>query len=154
MRAWEENALFRLRLNRPTQAWLQTARVLTAVGIYPSMQPERMHKGTHGRRIVGQDLAHARPAKLPLQRFLYKQTRRVHTPGECEPDQNEPEVTPEREQAATPEDLTRLFVERANAGDADGLVALCEPEAVLAFPPGQTSRGHDAIRGLSSRWSA
>ena len=34
--------------------------------------------------------------------------------------------------ARTPEDLTRLFVERANAGDADGLAALYAPDAVMA----------------------
>jgi len=45
-----------------------------------------------------------------------------------------------------PEDLSRLFVERANDGDVDGLVALYEPDAVLAFPPGQTSVGIRAIR--------
>ena len=38
-----------------------------------------------------------------------------------------------QERAAEPEDLARLFVERANAGDADGLAALYEPDAVLAF---------------------
>jgi ketosteroid isomerase-like protein len=54
----------------------------------------------------------------------------------------------EREQAARPEDLTRLFVERANAGDADGLAALYEPDAVLAYPPGMTTRGRDAIRAV------
>lgn len=54
----------------------------------------------------------------------------------------------ERTQAATPEDLAQLFVERANAGDADGLAALYEPDAVLAYPPGQTTRGRDAIRAL------
>ncbi len=57
----------------------------------------------------------------------------------------------DREQAATPEDLTRLFVERANAGDADGLAALYEPDAVLAFPPGKTTRGRDAIRAVYQR---
>ncbi|MGH3757802.1 hypothetical protein [Actinophytocola sp.] len=36
--------------------------------------------------------------------------------------------------ATTPDDLAHLFAERANAGDAAGLVALYEPEAVLAFP--------------------
>ena len=30
------------------------------------------------------------------------------------------------EKAMTPEDLTRLFVERSNAGDADGVAALYE----------------------------
>lgn len=51
-----------------------------------------------------------------------------------------------REKAAVPEDLGRMFIERANAGDVDGLVALYEPGAVLAFPPGQMSTGSDAIR--------
>jgi ketosteroid isomerase-like protein len=52
----------------------------------------------------------------------------------------------ERERAAQPEDLGRFFVERANAGDLDGLVALYEPDAVLAFPPGQVTTGSQAIR--------
>ena len=33
-------------------------------------------------------------------------------------------MTDGREPAAQPEDITRLFVERANAGDAEGLAAL------------------------------
>lgn len=52
------------------------------------------------------------------------------------------------ERAMSPEDITRLFVERANAGDIDGLVALYEPDAVMAFPPGSTTAGHAAIRKL------
>ena len=40
-------------------------------------------------------------------------------------------MTDGREPAAQPEDITRLFVERANAGDAEGLAALYEPDAVL-----------------------
>lgn len=48
--------------------------------------------------------------------------------------------------AEQPEDLSRLFVERANAGDVEGLVALYEPGAVLAFPAGQVTVGADAIR--------
>jgi uncharacterized protein (TIGR02246 family) len=47
--------------------------------------------------------------------------------------------------AQTPEDITRLFVERANAGDAQGLADLYEPDAVIAFPPGQLTKGRDAI---------
>lgn len=50
--------------------------------------------------------------------------------------------------ARTPEDLTRLFVERANAGDADGLAALYAPDAVMAFPPGSVTVGRDAIKGI------
>jgi len=53
-----------------------------------------------------------------------------------------------RERAAEPEDITRLFVERANAGDADGLAELYEPDAVLGFPPGRTTVGRDAIRAV------
>src|ERR1700733_1648850 len=53
---------------------------------------------------------------------------------------------PGPEPAMEPEDLGRYFLERANAGDVDGLVALYEPEAVLAFPAGQLSIGHEQIR--------
>jgi ketosteroid isomerase-like protein len=50
------------------------------------------------------------------------------------------------EAAAEPEDLGRLFLERASAGDVDGVVALYEPEAVLESPPGKVSTGVAAIR--------
>jgi len=50
------------------------------------------------------------------------------------------------EKAVTPEDLTRLFVERANAKDAAGIAALYEENAVMAYPPGQQTVGRDAIR--------
>ncbi|HLU97711.1 MAG TPA: SgcJ/EcaC family oxidoreductase [Thermobifida alba] len=53
-----------------------------------------------------------------------------------------------RETARTPEDLTRLFVQRANARDAEGIAALYEPDAVMAYPPGQVTKGRDAIRKL------
>jgi len=48
--------------------------------------------------------------------------------------------------AAKPGDLGRLFMELGNAGDVNGLVALYEPDAVLAFPPGQITIGRQAIR--------
>jgi ketosteroid isomerase-like protein len=59
-----------------------------------------------------------------------------------------PQVTrnAEPEPAAEPEDLGRYFIERANAGDVEGLVALYEPGAVLAFPAGRLTAGHDEIR--------
>jgi ketosteroid isomerase-like protein len=57
-------------------------------------------------------------------------------------------MTPRREQAAQPEDLARLFVERANAADADGLAELYELDAVLGFPPGRVTVGRDAIRAV------
>lgn len=53
-----------------------------------------------------------------------------------------------RETATQPEDLTRLFVERANEGDAEGIALLYEPDAVMAYPPGQTTVGRAAIRAL------
>jgi ketosteroid isomerase-like protein len=52
----------------------------------------------------------------------------------------------ERQRAEQPEDLGRFFVERANAGDLEGLVALYEPSAVLAVPGGAPTAGTDAIR--------
>jgi ketosteroid isomerase-like protein len=50
------------------------------------------------------------------------------------------------EPATEPEDLSRFVVERLNAGDVDGLVALYEPGAVLALPDGQVATGADEIR--------
>jgi ketosteroid isomerase-like protein len=50
--------------------------------------------------------------------------------------------------ARQPEDLTRLFVERANAGDAAGIAALYETHAVMAYPPGAVTVGREAIRVL------
>ncbi|WP_033247100.1 YybH family protein [Nocardia carnea] len=51
-----------------------------------------------------------------------------------------------REQAWQPEDLSRLVVERLNAGDVEGLVALYEPDAVLAIPGGGVAAGSSEIR--------
>lgn len=45
-----------------------------------------------------------------------------------------------------PEDLGRLFLERARAGDVEGVVALYEPGAVLATPTGEVVRGTAALR--------
>lgn len=53
--------------------------------------------------------------------------------------------------ARRPEDITRLFVEFSNAGDADAVAGLYEEDAVMAFPPGQVTRGRAAIRRL---WAA
>jgi uncharacterized protein (TIGR02246 family) len=53
-----------------------------------------------------------------------------------------------KEKARRPEDLTRLFVERANAGDAAGIAELYEPDAVMAYPPGSQTVGRDAIGEL------
>jgi ketosteroid isomerase-like protein len=55
---------------------------------------------------------------------------------------------PDREKAKRPEDITRLFVECANGGDAAGIAELYEVGAVMAYPPGATTVGRDAIRAL------
>lgn len=62
--------------------------------------------------------------------------------------------TPPRPVAARPDDLSRYFIERANAGDVDGLVALYEPTAVLAFPPGSVATGHAEIRRVYEQFVA
>jgi ketosteroid isomerase-like protein len=54
----------------------------------------------------------------------------------------------EYQKAHRPEDLTRLFVERANSGDAAGIAALYEPDAVMAYPPGGQTTGRAAIQEL------
>jgi SnoaL-like domain len=52
------------------------------------------------------------------------------------------------EKACKPEDLTALFVERSNNGDAAGVAALYEEDAVMAYPPGSQTVGRDGIRLL------
>jgi ketosteroid isomerase-like protein len=58
------------------------------------------------------------------------------------------------EPAREPNDLGRFFVERANAGDLEGLVALYTPDAVLEFPAGELAVGTDAIRATFERMLA
>jgi uncharacterized protein (TIGR02246 family) len=53
--------------------------------------------------------------------------------------------------AVEPEDVTRMVAERLNAGDAAGVAALYEPEAVLAYPPGQQTTGREAIKAVYQR---
>lgn len=63
---------------------------------------------------------------------------------EARPDDDRPDY----EKAYRPEDITRLFVERSNAGDAAGVAALYEVDAVLAYPPGSQTVGRAAIEQL------
>lgn len=56
--------------------------------------------------------------------------------------------------ATDPNDLATYFIDRANAGDIDGLVALYEPTAVLAFPPGALATGHAEIRKVYEQFLA
>ena len=54
----------------------------------------------------------------------------------------------EREHATQPDDLSRLIVERLNAGDVDGVGALYERHAVLALPDGRVATGAEEIRNV------
>lgn len=51
----------------------------------------------------------------------------------------------ELQRATEPEELSQFFLERANAGDVNGVAELYEPDAVLAGPD-QVSTGIQAIR--------
>lgn len=53
-----------------------------------------------------------------------------------------------QKKAQTPEEISRLFVELSNAGDADGVAGLYAEDAVMAYPPGRTTVGRAAIREL------
>ena len=85
-----------------------------------------------------------------------------HTPGQEENSESSREQNgrlgqeqnggPGRPKAENPADLARLFLARANAGDVDGVVALYEEDAVLAFPPGQITIGADAIWEVYERF--
>ena len=50
------------------------------------------------------------------------------------------------EPAKDPNDLEKLFVERANVGDVEGLVALYEPNAIVAYGNGEAAIGLNQIR--------
>jgi ketosteroid isomerase-like protein len=52
------------------------------------------------------------------------------------------------DKAMQPEDATRLVAERLNAGNAAGVAALYEPQAVLAYPADRPVTGRDAIQAL------
>jgi uncharacterized protein (TIGR02246 family) len=54
-------------------------------------------------------------------------------------------------EAREPEDVTRLIVERLNAGDAAGVAALYEPHAVLAYPADQPITGREAMQAIYQR---
>ncbi len=50
--------------------------------------------------------------------------------------------------AMDPQDLARFFLERANAGDVDGLAELYEPEAILVDAQGRQMVGMEEIRNF------
>ena len=57
-------------------------------------------------------------------------------------------MTEKRAQAQHPEDIARLFVERVNARDLDGILELFEPDALVAYPLDHPSQGTAALREL------
>jgi ketosteroid isomerase-like protein len=54
----------------------------------------------------------------------------------------------DQRRAMEPEEVTRLVVERLNAGDAAGVAALYEPQAVLAYPADRPTTGRGAIQAV------
>lgn len=52
------------------------------------------------------------------------------------------------ETARDTQDLARLLVSRANSRDVEGMVALYEPDAVLACGDGRVAVGRDEIRSF------
>jgi ketosteroid isomerase-like protein len=62
--------------------------------------------------------------------------------------------TESRKLATDPQELARLLVARANAGDVDGMVELYEPDAVLAVGGGSIARGAAQIRAFYANFLA
>lgn len=56
------------------------------------------------------------------------------------------------EPAKEPNDLERFFVERANAGDLEGLLALYEADATIADGKGAVAVGKEEIRTFLARF--
>ena len=54
--------------------------------------------------------------------------------------------TKKRKLAMDPQELAQLLVERANAGDIEGMIVLYEPDAVLAIGGGKMAHGAAQIR--------
>ena len=56
--------------------------------------------------------------------------------------------------AKNPNDLEKYFVERANAGDVEGLVSLYEPNAMLTDGKGEIAVGINQIRAFFIKFLA
>ena len=56
----------------------------------------------------------------------------------------------DQEPILDPQELEPLLIAKANAGDVDGMVALFEPNAVLAIGSGKVARGTAEIREFYS----
>ena len=62
--------------------------------------------------------------------------------------------TNNRKLAMDPQELAQLLVARANAGDVEGMVALYEPNAVLAIGGDKVADGIDQIRAFYTNFLA
>jgi ketosteroid isomerase-like protein len=61
-------------------------------------------------------------------------------------------MSPENHTLANdPQELAQLLVARANVGDVEGMVALYEPNAVLAIGGGRVARGTAEIRDFYTK---
>jgi uncharacterized protein len=94
-------------------------------------------RGAHSRKLAAV-VETARRLSVPHETMAG--TVPGHPEGAAMPDDGARDV------AAEPEDLGRLFLARASAGDVDGVVALYEPGAVLAGTPRGLAAGHAEIR--------
>ena len=56
--------------------------------------------------------------------------------------------------AKNPNDLEKYFVERANRGDVEGLVALYEADAIIAYKENEIEKGRKQIQEFFKRFLA
>lgn len=56
--------------------------------------------------------------------------------------------------AKEPNDFEKFFVERANAGDVEGLMALYEPNAIVAYDDSEVAIGLNQIREFFAKFLA
>ncbi len=56
--------------------------------------------------------------------------------------------------ASTPRELPELFLQGLNAGDVEAVLALYEPDGVVAADPSQPLHGHQSIRAMLTSFLA
>ena len=83
--------------------------------------------------------------RMPRNAAVHDAERADTTPKACE-GMEMAVPSDDHTPAVEPEDLERLFVQRVNNGDVDGLVALFEPDAVMAPGKGRMAIGREEIR--------
>jgi hypothetical protein len=115
-------------------------RSVAGNGPRPTQPGVARHAAGNDRDVEARRTAHVGPAGAPcLTRSEERRQRRITMAG--------------REKAMKPEDITRMFVDRSNSGDAEGVAALYEDHAVMGYPPGGQTVGRAAIQALWERCS-